>query len=427
MQQIAGCALAVRSITAAAVACALLLLVESSAAGPSNEDCRDAYLKAQELRRDGHLLAADEALTTCADRACPQQMQPKCAGWRDEVRAELPTLKLEVKDEQGNVLRSAAVMLDDNRLLPRTDGGDSTEAALLGPNGAGVPLDPGEHRLVVTAEGFAPQNLTFTVNRGGRLTLPIVLAIPASSRCARERNRIAQLVSSGRLREAREQLGSCGASCPAGSMIVCTTLSGSIDARQPTLVFDVNEADGDKVTAVRVTIDGQSLRDSLDGAPVPVDPGSHRFVFEAGSRKVEQTIDVGAGERGRHVQVVFPPTRHARPMSPVVIAAGAVGLVGAVTGVVLIVMAEAKYSKAFDECHSRSSTPPFECTNYDAIRDRQTAVDEATAASIAGVAGVALLVGAATLFFVTPGTRERVSITSAIAPGAGAIRLTGAW
>jgi hypothetical protein len=92
---------------------------------------------------------------------------------------------------------------------------------------------------------------------------------------------------------------------------------------------------------VRVSIDGASLVDRLDGHAVPVDPGEHRFVFSArGEEDVTLRAVVVEGERNRTVAVTFPPRNvtarpepvAARPVPIGVYAAGAAALVAAGVG-----------------------------------------------------------------------------------------------
>jgi hypothetical protein len=74
----------------------------------------------------------------------------------------------------------------------------------------------------------------------------------------------------------------------------------------PTVVPMAKNAAGHDLSAVRVTLDGQPLRDLLDATAIAIDPGEHTFAFEAdGRHKTEETAIVREGERGRRVGVVL--------------------------------------------------------------------------------------------------------------------------
>jgi hypothetical protein len=69
----------------------------------------------------------------------------------------------------------------------------------------------------------------------------------------------------------------------------------------PTIVFEVKDASGNELTAVRVTIDGELLASHLEGTAISLDPGEHTFAFAAeGQPKVEKKLVVHEGEKERH-------------------------------------------------------------------------------------------------------------------------------
>ncbi len=74
----------------------------------------------------------------------------------------------------------------------------------------------------------------------------------------------------GKLAAAREQLRSCAdPSCPAMVRDDCNKRLDSLEAAQPSMVFDVKDAAGADVINVVVTVDGQKLTDHLDGRYAP--------------------------------------------------------------------------------------------------------------------------------------------------------------
>jgi hypothetical protein len=110
---------------------------------------------------------------------------------------------------------------------------------------------------------------------------------------------------SGALRRARESLLVCVADkCPSVLQPDCMRWLTEVEAAMPTMAFAAKGADGKDVTDVRVTMDGQPLRESIDGKAVPVDPGTHMLRFEhGGETPIDQQIVVREGEKARVVTV----------------------------------------------------------------------------------------------------------------------------
>ncbi len=113
----------------------------ASAANPKAE-CSAAFEDGQRLQRAKKLKVAAERFAFCASNGCPPIMHSECRAFFDKVDASLPTLDLTVLDETGGSLSGARV---------RIDGG--AEQAL---NGSSLRLDPGNHELVIDADGYSP-------------------------------------------------------------------------------------------------------------------------------------------------------------------------------------------------------------------------------------------------------------------------------
>jgi hypothetical protein len=111
----------------------------------------------------------------------------------------------------------------------------------------------------------------------------------------------------GKLSAAREQLRKCvDPSCPGMVLDDCSRRLDELDKMQPTVVFEVKDAAGHDLSAVKVTVDGKSLVDKLDGSDLPVDPGEHVFTFTIdGQAPVSRTLVLSAGEKARREQVVI--------------------------------------------------------------------------------------------------------------------------
>jgi hypothetical protein len=126
-----------------------------------------------------------------------------------------------------------------------------------------------------------------------------------------------------KLRASREQALVCAAaSCPDDIRRECERRSDQINASIPTIVFEVKDGAGGDVLGVSVTMDGALLVDRLEGSAISLDPGAHRFVFEAQGRKpVSRTLVLIEGEKGRRETVVMadsspPPAEPTAGASP---------------------------------------------------------------------------------------------------------------
>src|SRR5450432_2123164 len=136
--------------------------------------------------------------------------------------------------------------------------------------------------------------------------LPARSAEPTKQQCVDANDAAQDLRQSGKLRQARERLALCAsASCPAIVREDCAQRLGEVDAAMPTIVFEAKDAAGNALPAVAVTMDGQPFAEKLDGKPLQLDPGEHRFVFNAqGLPSTEKTLVVREGDKARHEHVV---------------------------------------------------------------------------------------------------------------------------
>jgi hypothetical protein len=123
-----------------------------------------------------------------------------------------------------------------------------------------------------------------------------------------------------KLRDAYAHLHVCSRDvCPRMVRDDCLTWLSQIEKSLPSLVLQVRDADGARLTDVGVSIDGAPALSHLDDTPLVVDPGPHTLRFErAGSPPVEQKITVAAGEKARivAVQLGMPPAPPPAAPSP---------------------------------------------------------------------------------------------------------------
>ncbi len=186
------------------------------------------------------------------------------------------------------------------------------------------------------------------------LSWPVVLAAatahadptdavdPTKDECMEADESAQALRSEGKLRDARQRLSLCvAASCPGPVRDDCAERLDELERAQPTVVFDVQGAGGEDLSAVRVKVDGALLTGRLDGTAHAVDAGQHRFTFEAdGYVPLEQSLLIREGGKGRSIKAVLgvDPRRTRTPVTRIVsyaaLGVGAAGIaVGSVFGV----------------------------------------------------------------------------------------------
>ena len=138
-------------------------------------------------------------------------------------------------------------------------------------------------------------------------------AADEKDRCIEASDRGQLLRDQGKLRAAREALLVCARdACPSVLRRECASWLAGVDARIPSIVVRARDASGHDLVDVRVTLDGQSLGDRLDGRSVVVDPGEHHLHAEAtGFAPTELTVLSREGERARVVDVVMKPASDA--------------------------------------------------------------------------------------------------------------------
>ncbi|MBX3187369.1 MAG: hypothetical protein KF819_10160 [Labilithrix sp.] len=100
----------------------------------SRAECAEAYERAQYMRRETKLRAAQEALIVCAQAACPAATRNDCVPWLAEVEKAVPTIVIAVRDENDRDHTDAKVSID---------GAARADAA----SGFPLPVDPGPHAI----------------------------------------------------------------------------------------------------------------------------------------------------------------------------------------------------------------------------------------------------------------------------------------
>jgi hypothetical protein len=200
----------------------------------------------------------------------------------------------------------------------------------------------------------------------------------------------------GKLRATREQLRLCAnPRCPAMVRDDCAQRMDELERAQPSVVFEVKDATGADVTGVRVSMDGRLLADRLDGTALPVDPGSHEFVFAAaGQTSVTRTLFFTEGAKGRREGVVLGGGMGRQRVVAIVL--GAAGLAGIVVGVTAGALAWSAEGAQESDCGSPTSCPRYP----QALADHRAGSTDGAISTVGFVAGPALA-GAAVLLYVT--------------------------
>jgi hypothetical protein len=116
-------------------------------------ECAAAYESSQELRANGKLRKASEALAICAEDTCPAFVRTDCVQWLGEVKHDLPTVTVSAKDQHGEDVTKVRVLVDGDLLVEELDG-------------KSVAIDPGSHKLRFELEGAAPIEQQIVIKQG---------------------------------------------------------------------------------------------------------------------------------------------------------------------------------------------------------------------------------------------------------------------
>jgi len=118
-----------------------------------------------------------------------------------------------------------------------------------------------------------------------------------------------RLRKAGKLEAARRSLLVCSqAACPNVVKTDCVPWLAQVEKALPSIVVVAQDERGRDTLAVKVTIDGKVVAETLDGRPLVLDPGAHRVRFEHGSAPpIEQTIVAQQGVKNRRIDVSFAP------------------------------------------------------------------------------------------------------------------------
>jgi hypothetical protein len=268
-----------------------------------------------------------------------------------------------------------------------------------------------------------------------------------------------------KLRQARDRTLVCGASsCPGEVRDACQKRLAQIDAAMSKIVFVAKDGTGHDVTAVRVSMDGETIADHLDGTALAVEPGYHWFTFQAaGQPLLELQFVIREGDKDRRERITFasppasaapqtppeppsevtpnppPPLEAAPAPSPaasrqrfVGIGLGAGGTIGLALGGIFGGIAAADWSSAKTFCASR----PVSCTtsaSSPGFNDEGSAKTAAAVSTVGFIAGGVLVAGGVVVYLTAPkksssdaaGSARRVEVVPAGGPGVAGMTIRG--
>jgi hypothetical protein len=257
-----------------------------------------------------------------------------------------------------------------------------------------------------------------------------------------------------RLREMRRELLVCAAAtCPAEIRADCAQRVAEVNRALPTVVFEVRDEQGNELTGVGVTVDGEVLAPRLEGIALSVDPGEHKFVFTATDRPpLEKSLVLHEGEKDRRERIVVGATTVAPPPPPVVhlpppvvvqpepppepppahrsralpLIVGGTGIVGVILGSVFGSESFSSWSAAQAACPSSSNCTPSR--HATAVSDRSSAETDAAVSTAAFIAGGALVATGVVLWFwpAKPSTTGML-VAPTVGIGGGGVELRGAF
>lgn len=140
-----------------------VLLGTAPALADDKQRCGDAYVEAQQARRQMQLLSARKHLVSCLDPQCPNALQGDCSRWLEEVDAALPSVVIVAVQSDGRETDRARLFVDGLLLKERL-------------TGAAIAVDPGTRMFRIELDGAVVERRVLIYegqkNRLLRLQLP---------------------------------------------------------------------------------------------------------------------------------------------------------------------------------------------------------------------------------------------------------------
>src|SRR5580692_689609 len=141
------------SLLAAGVALSFGAAALPARAADTKAECIAAADQGQSLRDEGKYARAREVFAKCASDSCPKVVARSCNQWLHETDEVTPTVVLGAKDEAGQDLTNAQVILDGKPFAESLDGKP-------------VQVDPGQHVFRFTRTGSEPADASVVLRAG---------------------------------------------------------------------------------------------------------------------------------------------------------------------------------------------------------------------------------------------------------------------
>jgi hypothetical protein len=270
---------------------------------------------------------------------------------------------------------------------------------------------------------------------------------PTTADCLAASDASLKLGNEHRLRAERSQLLVCAAgSCPGDIRQECVRRVDEVNTAIPTIIFEVRDAAGNDLSAVKVTMDTEALADRLEGIALSIDPGAHTFTFEtAGQSAVQKHFVIREAQKERREVISFgamgkesvspqpdlgQPLPASAPLSDghsglgtqkiLAIGAAGVGIVGLGAGAVFGGLAWSKRDSARSVC---ASTLCDSQNGVAAWKDAKTWGNASTIAFIVGGVGVV----AATVLWLGAKAEPVSAPNAQVSLGLGVLDVSGRW
>lgn len=127
----------------------------ASAAPPTRAECVSSHQSAQELKREGKFLEAQDKLLICSSRTCPGAIISDCGQWIDELEQKTPSMVFEVRRDAFEAT-DARVFVDDQLVT------DWSRA---------LKVNPGRHTVRAELPPFEPLVENLVLPEGQRMRL----------------------------------------------------------------------------------------------------------------------------------------------------------------------------------------------------------------------------------------------------------------
>jgi hypothetical protein len=152
--------------------------------------------------------------------------------------------------------------------------------------------------------GFCVATLLLSA-ASGRADSPVTKNKSPGDVCAAAFTAAQQRQQSGDLVAARQLYERCAdEGCGVEVWQSCMTGEIKLHSEVPSVVVAVSDHNGEPLVDVKVEMDGRLLTSKLDGLALPINPGTHEFLFFAGKEAfAPQTVTVGVGDRNRVILV----------------------------------------------------------------------------------------------------------------------------